>query len=178
MQRALLCALASLGTALVSVPRVAAKLTPRGTAYRPGEISAIKDEIIESATYYADELCIEEDECAIPDENQFCIAVLGDLHMDPRKMVDYVDAHNQVVPILQDAQSRGVETAVVSLGDLGESKSVDPENTAELFAGTTACHELAAEYLSSFGTDYEVIGGNHDLEGIDEFKAEIGRAHV
>ena len=28
-----------------------------------------------------------------------------------------------------------------------ETKSVDPDNTAELFAGTTACHELAAGFL-------------------------------
>ena len=63
-------------------------------------------------------------------------------------------------------------TALVSLGDLGESKSVRPEETEELFAGTTECHELAAEYLSSFGVPYEVIGGNHDLEGIDEFATD------
>ena len=63
----------------------------------------------------------------------------------------------------------------MSLGDLGESKSIDPERTAELFAGTTACHEMAAEYLRSFGVPYEVIGGNHDLEGIDEFATDEAR---
>ena len=47
-----------------------------------------------------------------------------------------------------------------------------------LFAGTTACHELAAGYLSSFGCPYEVIGGNHDLEGIDEFSTDEARATV
>jgi hypothetical protein len=60
----------------------------------------------------------------------------------------------------------------VSLGDLGESKSIRPEETTELFAGTTECHMLAAEYLSSFGVPYEVVGGNHDLEGIDEFPTD------
>jgi hypothetical protein len=31
---------------------------------------------------------------------------------------------------------------------------------------------MAAEYLSSFGVPYDVIGGNHDLEGIDEFETD------
>ena len=64
--------------------------------------------------------------------------------------------------------------AVVSLGDLGESKNCDhnPDNPYELFAGTTKCHTMAAEFLSSFGVHYEVIGGNHDLEGIDEFDSD------
>ncbi|KAK7236144.1 hypothetical protein SO694_00060050 [Aureococcus anophagefferens] len=130
------------------------------------------DEILQSKTYYADELCEEEEECQLADSDQFCVAVLGDLHMDPRKMEDYATGRSHVVPILEDASDRGVQTALVSLGDLGESKSVRPEETAELFAGTTACHELAADFLGSFGTDYEVIGGNHDLEGIDEFATD------
>ena len=50
---------------------------------------------------------------------------------------------------------------MVSLGDLGESKSVRPHETDELFAGTTNCHEMAAEFLGSFGVPYEVVGGNH-----------------
>ncbi|KAH8071376.1 hypothetical protein JL721_4351 [Aureococcus anophagefferens] len=130
------------------------------------------DEILQSKTYYADELCEEEEECQLADSDQFCVAVLGDLHMDPRKMEDYETGRSHVVPILEDASDRGVQTALVSLGDLGESKSVRPEETAELFAGTTACHELAADFLGSFGADYEVIGGNHDLEGIDEFATD------
>ena len=47
-----------------------------------------------------------------------------------------------------------------------------PHETDELFAGTTACHELAAKFLSSFDVPYEDIGGNHDLEGIDEFPTD------
>ena len=43
----------------------------------------------------------------------------------------------------------------------GESKSVRPDETNELFAGTTECHEIAAEFLGSFGVPYEVVGGNH-----------------
>uniref|UniRef100_A0A7S0Q9T2 EF-hand domain-containing protein n=1 Tax=Coccolithus braarudii TaxID=221442 RepID=A0A7S0Q9T2_9EUKA len=120
---------------------------------------------------YEQQLCAE-DECEIPSEDEFTVAILGDLHIDPRKMDDYYKGREDFLPIIQDAKQRGVACAVVSLGDLGESKSVRPEETQELFAGTTECHEMAAEFLGSFGVDYEVIGGNHDLEGIDEFKTD------
>ena len=78
--------------------------------------------------------------------------------------------------IFQDSRSQNpnIATALVSLGDLGESKNCDhnPENPSELFAGTTKCHMLAAEFLSSIHPKYQVVGGNHDLEGIDEFDAD------
>ena len=99
-------------------------------------------------------------------------AILGDLHIDPRKMEDYYEGRSHFLPVIEDATSRGVNAALVSLGDLGESKSVRPEETQELFAGTSECHEMAAEFLSSFGLPYEVVGGNHDLEGIDEFRTD------
>ena len=119
-------------------------------------------------TFYADKLCAEEEDdgCEVPGDDEFTVAILGDLHLDPRKMEDYYTGRDHFKPILEDALSRGVGTALVSLGDLGESKSVRPEETQELFAGTTECHELAAGFLSSFGVPYEVIGGNHDLEGV------------
>ena len=47
-----------------------------------------------------------------------------------------------------------------------------PDETQELFAGTTECHELANDFCPPFGVPYEVIGGNHDLEGIDEFATD------
>lgn len=99
--------------------------------------------------------------CATPDE--FCVGVLGDLHIDPRVMEDYETGRDQWLNILNDAKSNLSEenVAVVSLGDLGESKSVRPEETSELFAGTTECHELAADFLTGFGVPYEVVGGNH-----------------
>ena len=104
--------------------------------------------------------------------DEFTVAVLGDLHLDPRKMEDYGTGRGHVLPILEDAKAKGQSPVLCSLGDLGESKSVRPEETQELFAGTTACHELAAEFLGSFDVPYEVIGGNHDLEGIDEFATD------
>jgi len=76
------------------------------------------------------------------------------------------------LPIFEEAKKKHGNVALVSLGDLGESKSVRPEETSELFAGTSECHEMAAEFLGSFGVPYEVVGGNHDLEGLDEFETD------
>ena len=106
------------------------------------------------------------------DPYSFVVPVLGDLHIDPRKMEDYEVGREHIKSIIQDAKSklqRDDGVALVSLGDLGESKNCDhnEDNPFELFAGTTQCHEMAAEFLDSFGDNvpYEVIGGNHDLEG-------------
>jgi hypothetical protein len=104
--------------------------------------------------------------------DQFTVGVLGDLHIDPRKMDDYYTGRDQWKPTLEKAKEEHGNVALVSLGDLGESKSVRPAETSELFAGTTECHRMAAEYLGSFGVPYEVVGGNHDLEGLDEFETD------
>eukprot|EP00567_Pseudictyota_dubia_P011395 CAMPEP_0197443292 /NCGR_PEP_ID=MMETSP1175-20131217/9054_1 /TAXON_ID=1003142 /ORGANISM="Triceratium dubium, Strain CCMP147" /LENGTH=583 /DNA_ID=CAMNT_0042973901 /DNA_START=66 /DNA_END=1817 /DNA_ORIENTATION=- len=104
--------------------------------------------------------------------DQFTVGVLGDLHMDPRKMEDYEIGHGHWSKIFDEAKCDHGNVALCCLGDLGESKSVRPEETSELFAGTTDCHHLAADFLGSFGVPYEVVGGNHDLEGIDEFSTD------
>jgi hypothetical protein len=112
---------------------------------------------------------------ALPDDpTAFRVGILGDLHIDPRKMEDYGEGHDHWFPILEEAKKIHGNVALVSLGDLGESKNCDhnPNMPTELYAGTTVCHETAAEYLSSFDVPYEVIGGNHDLEGIDEFATD------
>lgn len=94
--------------------------------------------------------------------DKFAVGVLGDLHIDPRKMEDYYSGRDQWLKVLgEESAEKCGNVALVSLGDLGESKSVRPEETNELFAGTTECHEMAAEFLSSFGVPYEVVGGNH-----------------
>jgi len=94
--------------------------------------------------------------------DKFAVGILGDLHIDPRKMEDYEIGRDQWIQVLDaESKKRSGNVALVSLGDLGESKSVRPEETNELFAGTTECHELAAEFLRSFGVPYEVVGGNH-----------------
>jgi len=110
--------------------------------------------------------------------DEFCVGVLGDLHMDPRKMEDYEAGLVHWTSIFEEAKEAHGNVALCSLGDLGESKSVRPEETSELFAGTTECHMMAAEYLRSFGVPYEVVGGNHDLEGIDEFSTDAANLEL
>ncbi|KAL7513491.1 hypothetical protein ACHAXN_010631 [Cyclotella atomus] len=104
--------------------------------------------------------------------DEFVVGILGDLHIDPRKMEDYGVGRSHFLPIFEEGKAKHGNVALVSLGDLGESKSVRPEETSELFAGTTECHEMAAEFLGSFGVPYDVVGGNHDLEGLDEFETD------
>ena len=108
------------------------------------------------------------------DDSSFLVGVLGDLHIDPRKYDEYTEGQEQWKKILNRAKDAHGNAALVSLGDLGESKNCDhnPANPSELYAGTTQCHELASEFLGGFGVPYEVIGGNHDLEGIDEFATD------
>ena len=108
------------------------------------------------------------------DSSSFLVGILGDLHIDPRKMDEYVEGHDHWIPIFERGKQAHGNVALVSLGDLGESKNCDhnPDNPDELFAGTSLCHEIASEFLQSFDVPYEVIGGNHDLEGIDEFRTD------
>lgn len=116
------------------------------------------------------------------DESSFMIGVLGDLHIDPRKLDEYEEGAAHWRPIFETANKAHGNTCIVSLGDLGESKNCDhnPANPAELFAGTSLCHEMAADFLGNICKDvpYEVIGGNHDLEGIDEFQTDEENLNV
>uniref|UniRef100_A0A0G4H8L3 Uncharacterized protein n=1 Tax=Chromera velia CCMP2878 TaxID=1169474 RepID=A0A0G4H8L3_9ALVE len=100
------------------------------------------------------------------EEDEFTVAVLGDLHLDPRYMEDHIEGRQQLQGILCASPS----PCVVSLGDLGESKSVD--QTEQIFSGTSASFRLASAYLNSYGYPFEVITGNHDLEGMDEFSTD------
>lgn len=52
---------------------------------------------------------------------------------------------------------------VVSLGDLGAYGE----------AGTTASFELAKDYLDGFGLGYNLVTGNHDLEGMEQFDTDL-----
>lgn len=109
---------------------------------------------------------------AMDNGETFTIAILGDLHLDPRYMDDHIEGRKHFMPIVtkKDGSIKN-RCAVVSLGDLGESKSVKPDSK-ELFAGTTECFELARSFLDGFKVPFEVVGGNHDLEGIDEFPTD------
>jgi len=101
--------------------------------------------------------------------DEYTVAILGDLHLDPRFMDDHIEGREHFLKILDDGKRPN--SCVVSLGDLGESKAVFPD-TSELFAGTTGCFKLAREFLDGFKLPFEVVGGNHDLEGIDEFPTD------
>jgi hypothetical protein len=70
------------------------------------------------------------------DPNDYTLAILGDLHLDPRYMNDHEIGRNHFLSIINDKDGNlKPNTCVVSLGDLGESKSVYPDKTKELFAG-------------------------------------------
>jgi hypothetical protein len=101
-------------------------------------------------------------------KDDYTVVVLGDLHIDPRYMEDHYKGREQILRILKDGKE--ANSCVVSLGDLGESKSVD--ETKQLYAGTSKCLQFAREYFDGFKVPFEVIGGNHDLEGIDEFATD------
>ena len=77
------------------------------------------------------------------DPSAYTLAILGDLHLDPRYMDDHVAGQKHFMKIIKDkAGNPKANTCVISLGDLGESKSVYPDKTKELFAGTTGCLQL------------------------------------
>ena len=127
-----------------------------------------------SADKWLDEAVRATEEAGGFDESSFLVGILGDLHIDPRKLGEYSEGRDHWKPILKRAEQAHGNVAMVSLGDLGESKNCEhnENNPSELFAGTSLCHTIAAEFLSSFEVPYEVIGGNHDLEGIDEFRTD------
>ncbi|CAK0875478.1 unnamed protein product [Prorocentrum cordatum] len=97
------------------------------------------------------------------DPSAFTVGILGDLHLDPRDLEHSYEGREHMKAALKGTP----RPFVVSLGDLGESK--DCNQTKQLFSGTTDCFNLAREYLDGFGAKWDVVGGNHDLEGIDEF---------
>ncbi|KAJ1448367.1 calcineurin-like phosphoesterase [Pelagophyceae sp. CCMP2097] len=102
----------------------------------------------------------------------FALGVLGDLHVDPRDLADTLQGRNDVKKCLDAAVVPEGNRFVVSLGDLGESKDCD--ESGELYAGTTRCFEWARDYFDGFDVPFDVVGGNHDLEGLDEFATDAG----
>ena len=57
---------------------------------------------------------------------------------------------------------------MVSLGDLGR-KDIRHEQGDP---GTTKSFDEAKQFFDSFGIPYDVVTGNHDLEGLDEFNTD------
>jgi len=99
-------------------------------------------------------------------EYEFNLAILGDLHVDPRDLAHTLEGRDHFKAVMKDKPN----PFLVSLGDLGESK--DCTQTKQLYAGTSDCFKLVREYLDGFEVKYDVVGGNHDLEGIDEFATD------
>ena len=100
------------------------------------------------------------------DPTNYTLAILGDLHMDPRDTDHSYEGRDHIKAILDKSPN----PFLVSLGDLGESK--DCTESKQLFAGTTPCFKMVREFLDGFGHKYDIVGGNHDLEGIDEFATD------
>jgi len=98
--------------------------------------------------------------------DEYTLAILGDLHLDPRDLDQSYEGRGHMKAILDE----GPNPFVVSLGDLGESK--DCTQTQQLFSGTSECFKLTREFFDGFGHPFDVVGGNHDLEGIDEFATD------
>jgi hypothetical protein len=91
--------------------------------------------------------------------DDFTIAIVGDLHFDPRFMDDHNLGREHIKKILDTEKMLGNNNVcVVSLGDLGESKSV-VEGSTELFAGTSPCFSLARNWFDGFDAPFEVNGG-------------------
>lgn len=62
------------------------------------------------------------------------------------------------------------QTHMVSLGDLGRGKKNSRHEPGD--AGTSQCFQDGKEYLDAYGIPYEIVTGNHDLEGLDEFETD------
>ncbi|KAA8495588.1 hypothetical protein FVE85_1743 [Porphyridium purpureum] len=92
------------------------------------------------------------------------VVVLGDLHLHPEapRMAPFHTARQEILRALADLGVQQSDAFLVSVGDLG----------AYGIAGTSASFELARDFLRSFGLSYSVVTGNHDLEGLDEFKTD------
>lgn len=81
--------------------------------------------------------------------------------LDPRDLDHSYLGRDHFNEIFKETEN---QKFVVSLGDLGESKDCD--GSGSLFAGTSKCFELSRSFLDGFDADFDVVGGNHDLEGI------------
>ncbi len=93
--------------------------------------------------------------------DEWSVTVIGDLHLDPRDMGLHNEARKQLKGML-DKDEAGFSRHMVSLGDVGAYGS----------AGSTESFKLTREWLAGFGYPYDIITGNHDLEGINEFETD------
>jgi len=93
----------------------------------------------------------------------FAVSILGDLHIskNPKELTLFNEARDQLrTMVTQD----GIDASrVVQLGDLGNYDAGWP--------GSSACFDLASQFLNSFALPTAMVLGNHDVEG-DEFETD------
>jgi hypothetical protein len=94
-----------------------------------------------------------------PQCTNFSVAIMGDLHIsrNPEELTLFNEARDQLrTMIVQD----GVDAPrVVQLGDLGNYDAGWP--------GSSACFDLASQFLDSFALPTAMVLGNHDVEGAE-----------
>jgi len=102
-------------------------------------------------------------------QSDFTLAVLGDLHLNPQTMQCHLAARAELKSILADSSN----PVVVSVGDLGDKyeNMVYPDGQ-QASAGSSASFSYARDFLDGFDHPYELITGNHDLEGLTEFASD------
>lgn len=70
--------------------------------------------------------------------------------------------------LAQKRDGEFLQSCLVSLGDLGRKEIRHEPGDA----GTTKSFQDAKFFLDDFGVPYEILSGNHDLEGLDEFDTD------
>jgi len=70
--------------------------------------------------------------------------------------------------LAQKRDGEFLQSYLISLGDLGRKEIRHEPGDA----GTTKSFQDAKFFLDSFGVPYEILTGNHDLEGLDEFDTD------
>lgn len=79
-----------------------------------------------------------------------------------------LSVHQLSILLENKIQGDKLKCHLVSLGDLGR-KDIRHEPGD---AGTSKSFRDAKQFLDGFGLDYDIITGNHDLEGLDEFATD------
>jgi len=144
------------------------------------------------------DLHLEDDMSCHEEARDDCLSALKDLsllpsppsdHKDKDDRIDYQDItvdnlieKNQLnragdlsanqLEMLLEKKRQGIfmNSSLVSLGDLGR-KDIRHEPGD---AGTTKSFVDAKDFLDGFSLPYDLVTGNHDLEGLDEFDTDEG----
>jgi hypothetical protein len=89
----------------------------------------------------------------------FSVAIMGDLHIsrNPEELTLFNEARDQLRTMVTQ---EGIDAPrVVQLGDLGNYDAGWP--------GSSACFDLADQFLNSFDLPTAMVLGNHDVEGAE-----------